>query len=376
MKEAVNGHLASLIQKIYSDQRSIPNIRKNLTSIANFELFNLDFSTSAKDKNENTLLTNMWTSICTQARIQKGIQTEADDSQAIDPQPKRIIAFCPEDFRDAEILESLKIAFLKHHDSDEKCLISCSEEEIITFGTQCKTLVLIGHGMHYREGDTNPRKDKPALTEVEAQTLNKSTRVKLGPYADTPEILTKQISELLKQLPSVTHCRLTICMGGVVSKEFDTPEVFYKQRPTAQTGRESASVVFDHTSPEKTMVFDKESLAGQIWTHLFIRANPIFTLAEKDFALTASAQIIDPIPASKTSADGHFEGAAPQKEVSRWKNKTFIPTVPQFWQPEQSRLSKTKSITLATPHSSKHLKRSEGSQTESGEYNPHTYTVQ
>lgn len=357
---AVNDPTESDVQSLRVNLQKIANLQV----IANFKSLNIQFKQILKP----TLFNTIYTAATTQAYI-------LGRSEDIALEPTRIISFHPKDIANGEIIESLKIAFLKHSALGEKCLISCSEDEIVAFGKTCETLVLIGHGRFCREGDQLTT-DRRRLSADQASAAIENDQVFIGPSSGNVNKVAEDISNLLIQLPKVTHCRLTICMAGAISQQFiqDNPNVFYKRMKSLPPGRQSASIVFDNL--KNPMVFDEKSLAGMIWKRLFIEKNPHFNLEDKDFALTASAEVINPIPAlSSGTPHGHFEGtaASDSEENARWQKGKYNPHSAQFWDTKQTPLSQTKSITLATPQSSKHLKRLGASPTESGQYKEPTY---
>ncbi len=301
------------------------------------------------------------------------VKIKPDASGVINPKPKRIISFHPNDFDNKEVFEAVKISFLKHNDAEE-CLVCCSREDIIYFGAAaCETLVLLGHGSIYIEGGPNPRhENNPSeprlLSKQQAEKERKSARVFLGPFEDIAENVAKNTVELLAKLPMLTHCRLTICMGGLTDSTFLDKDVHYKKDKAydEKSGRASATIVWGGS--KAGIVFHPHSIAGMIWDELNIR-DPQFS--ERNFALTATPLIINPIPESKDTK-GHFEGTS---RNDRWSQKVGYADKSAFWAEGVTRLEKTKSITLGTVSSSKVSGRIKGKCVDGDEFNhePPTY---
>lgn len=329
-----------------------PSTKRKMMQKVAFLVSRLGYSELSVQTPPNSFNLELWASAVAQVK--------ATGSIDLPVAPTRIIAFHNKDYDNLEVMESVKIAYEKH--AAEPCLVTCSEREIIDYGTSCTTLVLIGHGRYCRVGDRDEGTHQP-LTLAQAQRARAAETIYLGPFKGVVADIATNITTLLidANLNSVTHCRLLMCMSGAIPKEFSHPAVYYKRKSGDDVGSASATVICENP---KDKVFESDSVAGMIWEKLFVAYPARFNM-DTDFALSAAPGIINPIPDKR-----RFEGTS---RADRWDKGKHVKTAASFWKPEEPEICRTKSITQATPASTKALRQTGGGVTEDGRHRAPTY---
>ena len=214
--------------------------------------------------------------------------------------PKRIIAFNKLDLRNSEVIESLKIAYERH--KADGCLITCSRQDIQSFGHNCETLVLVGHGSFYRLGERDAGKQ---VDTKYIETARKGNILSLGPYHGTIDKIVTEIIEDFQCLPKLNHCRVLMCRAGALDDKVSaqTSGLFQKKHK-ADASAKSLTQAWDPDRPE-TLAFDEQSLAYALWQRLFTGDSPTMD-SQSDFALTAAASLIIPEVAGGNYQAGFF----------------------------------------------------------------------
>jgi hypothetical protein len=224
----------------------------------------------------------------------------------IELKPTRIVAFNKIDASNREVLTSLRLAYAKHQ--EERVLITCSAKDLQTFGRECETLVLIGHGTFYREGESM---DGKTVTKEDVEKARKGNTLGLGPYHGKIDFLVSHLSDDLKLMPKINHCRILMCRAGaadvsISSAKLKTFEKKHRDDP------KSASIMqqWDPTQPTE-IPYDKNSLASAFWHKLFVGPEKWMT-KDHDFALTVSSSVIKPEVTRGNYAEGFFKAHEPE----------------------------------------------------------------
>lgn len=272
----------------------------------------------------------------------------------------RIIAFNSDDLKiGGEVEAAIKLAYDKHGGA-EHCIISSSTEEIIALSDELKrespskkidTLELIGHGSIYIEGGPHPRpcREHQKLTKVEAEKQRKESKIQLGPFDQIADEMPADVAALVLKLEP-KNCRLSICMGGYLKPEAKTKEIdakFYDEKDHSMAkGRASATMQWTSTKGDSSIPFHEASIAGMVWHTL---ADEGFFTENRDFSLSATPYMLSPSKQIRPDRSYGFFSAS-----SRDQWETPITDDKKRWAPELSRLEQMRSVTLATPASSKH----------------------
>jgi len=251
----------------------------------------------------------------------------------IELEPKRIIAFNKLDASNLEVLTSLKIAFARHR--HEPVLITCSARDLATFGEKCETLVLIGHGSFYREGESSKGR---IISKKDVQQSRKGNTLGLGPHYGKIDFLVSHLSDDLKRMPSIKHCRIVMCRAGAAEEKISPAQaILFEKKHANDPEVKSIMQVWDPLQPA-SIPYDENSLASAFWHKLFVDGEKWMT-KDTDFALTVASSVINPVVPGENYAKGFFRVDDP--ENLKHANPLLF----------------SKYITLATPASSKFKKR-------------------